>query len=131
MSDGAYRAQLPWLALCPDNQRFGRSHNGQNILSDKYRDAKSMATLHLMKAKGMARPRTHVIEVWYRFWVPDLRRRDCTNLIKLLSDAMQEAEVVADDTLFKLSHVANMGVDRKNPRVEITLTALTQPIPLD
>lgn len=124
MSDGTFRGSVPWLGLCPDNQKYGRSHNGQSILSPKYRDAKTMASLLLRKAKGKQTAHTKPVEVVYDFHVPDLRRRDCANYIKLLSDALEGGEVVADDTLIHRSLIVRASLDRKAPRVDIYLRPL-------
>ena len=121
--DGVYRVQLPWLALCPDNQRLGKGSGGQrSFLTDKYRDAKTWATLLMRQAHP---PHADVpCRVVARFWVPNRARRDCANLWKLLSDAMQDAGVVVDDTLFWDIRLIRAGLDKVTPRVEIEVTPL-------
>jgi Holliday junction resolvase RusA-like endonuclease len=123
VSDGVYRVQLPWLALCPDNQRLGKGSGGQrSFLTNKYRDAKAWSVLLMRKATPPAADLPCRVVV--RFWVPNRARRDCANLWKLISDAMQEAGVIEDDTLFWDIRLIREGMDRANPRAEIEVTPM-------
>lgn len=59
------------------------------------------------------------------FFYPDLRRRDDDNAsasCKAFRDGIADALGVDDNTL-KLLEIPTFGLDRKNPRVEITLIA--------
>lgn len=63
-------------------------------------------------------------KVVMRYWVwwPDARRRDPSNLLKVLDDTFQGVLYEDDRTL--LPQAMDYHIDRKNPRVEIELEVL-------
>jgi Holliday junction resolvase RusA-like endonuclease len=56
------------------------------------------------------------------FFMPDKRRRDPNNLLKGIADALEGIVYTDDKQITKLSW-ENMGVDRAQPRVEISYGA--------
>lgn len=61
-------------------------------------------------------------------YVPDRRRRDPDNVLKALLDALDKSGAIEDDDFKHLPdlRVVYGGLDRENPRVELTLTAASQ-----
>ena len=53
------------------------------------------------------------------FYFPDCRRRDCHNMHKLVMDSLEY--IVFKDDRWVLIHDMYVGLDRKNPRIEITI----------
>ncbi len=109
--------------LCPDNQKYARSRNGQNILSEKYRNAKTMAAV-LLRSQSRGRSYAVPCALTLQFHVPDNRQRDCGNHLKLLSDALEQSGVVANDTLFHDIRILRSGLSRETPGVLVEVTPL-------
>lgn len=63
------------------------------------------------------------IDVHYWYFFPDKHRRDAFNYEKLLSDTITKCNAWRDDCLIYDGHV-HRRIDRENPRVEVTITAL-------
>lgn len=118
---------LPWAALAQDNHRLTTSRQtGRTFTTARYRTAKSLAEALLMSQIGRAAPFTVPVQLVACVWVPDLRRRDVGNLRKLVTDALQNAGVVADDCLIHDERWIRAGIDRANPRAELTITPLPE-----
>lgn len=125
------RLTLPWSCLCSVNQRTV-SFRGEQILSRKYRDCLGSAKSEVMRQiiedrslrwtpnatlLGDRKCRARAV-----FCYPDKRRRDATNYVKLLEDALQgPGRVMDDDSQIVEWSIADVGLDRKRPRVEITV----------
>lgn len=109
---------LPWAVLVPDNRRFigGKGH----ILTSRYRDAKELCHL-LAMTQVQSRPTYPEAPVWLHldFHMPDKRRRDPNNLLKVIADALEGIVYTDDKQITKLSWV-NAGVSADDPRVEIS-----------
>ena len=58
-----------------------------------------------------------VCELTYYF--PDLRRRDCHNMHKVVMDALEH--VAFKEDRWVLVRDMHVGLDRKNPRIEVKL----------
>lgn len=57
-----------------------------------------------------------IVKLWYYF--PDNRRRDTHNTLKILMDALEDAQIYIDDR-WALPQIQNFGIDKSNPRLEI------------
>ena len=60
-------------------------------------------------------------DVRITFLFADRRRRDPDNYCKLLLDGLVYAGVIADDDFGHIRLSLSAGVDKKNPRVEVTV----------
>ncbi len=110
---------LPWAVLIPDNQRLQRGRRGKFILGSKYRIAKEAAAIHAIhqwRRREIAGP----VRVHLSFYLPDQRKRDCTNLFKLIFDALIHV-CYADDSQVAIGSWVKQW-DKANPRVEITVS---------
>lgn len=121
------RLTLPWSCLCSVNQRTNPIR-GRQFLTRRYRAALSAArgrvAVQLINAK-LFRPNLSVVggtkvAVELLYWRPDARRRDVGNYDKLVEDAMTGL-VYDDDHQVMDRHTVDMGIDRADPRVEITV----------
>src|SRR5690606_14474280 len=94
------RLTLPWSVLVPVNRRtnpagWGKMR-GRQFLTREYRDAQRTAELLVQSQVRGKRPRfTAPVAMTLRFYEPDRRRRDPSNLLKLVEDAL--TGVVYDD----------------------------------
>ena len=63
------------------------------------------------------------VKLRYDFYMPDNRARDCANLEKAITDFLVKQGVIIDDSWQYILEMTlrAMGIDKKNPRVEITI----------
>lgn len=119
------RLTLPWAVLVPVNRRtnpagWGKMR-GRQFLTREYRDAQRTAEMLVQSQVRGKRPRfTAPVAMTLRFYEPDRRRRDPSNLLKLVEDAMSGV-VYDDDSRIHRQTWERAGVDRNNPRVEIVV----------
>ena len=111
---------LPWDCLTPDNRRFNsRGHT----LTARYRQGKEKIYLLAMGQTKAPRPvfPSQRVKMELDFFVPDLRKRDPSNLLKSVCDAL-EGVLYTDDKQIDALSWERAGLDRDNARVEITLS---------
>ena len=115
---------LPWDVLTPDNRRFhaGKGH----VLTGRYRQGKEAIYLLAVSQTKPPRPVFPVerLKIELTFFLPDKRKRDPTNLLKGLLDAL-EGVVYNDDKQIDALAGHKAGLDREKPRVEISIGLLT------
>jgi Holliday junction resolvase RusA-like endonuclease len=108
------------------NRLYANSSKGRRITEEG--EAYKMAVMQKLMLEG-ARARCpegpYVFSLW--ILVPDRRRRDVSNMIKALEDAVSEY-LLYDDSSHYVLHLYK-GMDRKNPRAVIRLEQKTLPIP--
>lgn len=110
---------LPWAALASSNlrnrRRGGRAH-GQ-----KYKTSREAVA---MIAMGQIRERPAFpegsLQVKMRFFPPDYRRRDESNLAKGCLDGLNGI-AYADDSQIRDLSILRVDVDETNPRCEVTV----------
>lgn len=63
------------------------------------------------------------IEITYSYYFPDNRERDTENYVKAVSDYLVKCSTIANDSWKNIRKmtIIPMGVDKINPRVEITV----------
>lgn len=113
------RMTLPWP---PSVNRIWRQHKGRVLLSKDGRQYRAdvLAAWLPLRVQGFGRA---PLRVSIEAWMPDARRRDIDNLNKAALDAMQAARVFEDDSQVVDLRIRRAGMDRANPRLEITLEA--------
>lgn len=105
------------------NAIYKRSAQGRMFMTDEGHDWKDEYAMKLRVAsKGSVFGTGEKVVCEVRVWWPDKRRRDMNNLAKLTCDTIQEAGLVEDDKLL-LWREMDFGVDKGNPRMELTLYA--------
>jgi len=62
-----------------------------------------------------------IVKLWFYF--PDNRKRDTHNGLKLLLDALEDAQVYDNDR-YALPRVMDFEIDKENPRIEIEFEAV-------
>ena len=111
---------LPFDVLTPDNRRFhaGKGH----VLTGRYRQGKEAIYLLAVSQTSPPRPVFPVerLEVELDFFMPDKRKRDPTNLLKGLLDALEGA-VYSDDKQIDALAWRKGPTDKENPRVDISI----------
>jgi Holliday junction resolvase RusA-like endonuclease len=114
---------LPWSVLAHDNHRFIPRRGGKGLIAAPgYRKAKADAVL-LLSALWRGAPLGCPVELTARAYVPDARKRDVGNYRKLITDALTGI-AYTDDSLVHREVWERAGIDRTNPRIEVTVTPL-------
>lgn len=113
---------VPFKHLVSDNRKFMTMKGTYRLISrPEYRQAKDTIQHIARRAMQGKEAAATDVEINVTLWVPDNRRRDTTNFAKLIQDSM-EGYVYLNDTQIKKATYENAGIDRENPRVEITVT---------
>lgn len=116
---------LPWSVLLHENHRLmpvrikGKT---RNILSPEYRQALAAAS-QLAAFQWTAPALKTSVGITVRLYEPDKRRRDVSNYLKLIQDALARIAFV-DDSQIDDVHVMRGGLDRAKPRAEIEVREL-------
>lgn len=117
---------LPWSAVLHDNHRFIAIRMGSKArlsASPEYREKKEVAeTLLVSQWRGKKKLQGELTLHALCFF-PDLRKRDSGNYRKLITDSLSGI-AYADDSQLVSETWERAGLDRDNPRIEITLQAL-------
>lgn len=116
---------LPWAVVRHDNHRLIPSRNRRGLIaSPEYREGKQAARL-LLGAQWRSKPLNGAVQVFGRVWMPDRRKRDAGNYRKCLTDAMSGI-CYDDDAQIWRETWERAGIDRENPRIEITVEPLRE-----
>ena len=75
-------------------------------------------------AEGLKWRTTAPVDITLKLYFRDKRKSDISNRIKSLEDALEAAGVFQNDYQVDDLHVHRCGVDRDNPRVEVTIKEL-------
>lgn len=117
---------VPWKFCAQANHRLrpivvkGRPRLSTN---PEYSIAKQGAEYHI-KAQWRGRMVTDIpLQLVARCYFPDKRKRDASNLSKLILDAMSGI-VFEDDSQVEDERWIKAGYDKTDPRIEITLLPL-------
>ena len=61
------------------------------------------------------------IQVTFKFYVQDKRKRDLVNLMQAPLDLLQKAGIISDDSIVKSLDGSRIYIDKSNPRTEIEI----------
>jgi Holliday junction resolvase RusA-like endonuclease len=98
----------------------GRGH-GRRVLTKEGRDYKEYVASSLLGTQPL--PDGARIGLAIQLWFPTKRRRDISNWVKLLEDALSEA-LGFDDCAVDRLLVERVGYDATRPRCEVTIEVL-------
>lgn len=114
------------LPMPPTTNLLYATVNGRRVLSKAGREYKEQAGWQVLIAAKQAglriRPNDRM-SLTLLAWFGDNRRRDLSNIIKVLEDSVAEA-LGFDDTRIDILHVERAGIDHSNPCVAVTLEVL-------
>lgn len=118
---------VPWKFCAQANHRLrpivvgGRPRLSTN---PEYSIAKQGAEYHI-KSQWKGKPLTVPLELVARCYFPDNRKRDASNLAKMLGDACSGI-VFEDDSQIHRETYERSGIDKVNPRVELTVRPIAE-----
>lgn len=107
---------IPGKPVGKGRPRFNR--NGHAYTPKDTRDHEARIAWHAKAAMNRREPLDGTVEVRFRFVLPDRRRRDIDNLLKLGLDAMNGI-TYSDDT--QVHHIEATKQVGDEPRTEITI----------
>jgi len=87
------------------------------ISSKAYREWE-LEQLHRLHGNKLHVPSNTKLQISCEFFLPDMRRRDLSNMFESVADMLVKAQVIDDDNAFVLSsvHLYFISIDRENPR---------------
>lgn len=116
---------LPWAVLAQVNHRLIPRNRGRGLtLSGQYRHKKQAASM-IAASQANGEPIEGPVSVVLRFYEPNRRRRDPSNLVKLIEDAL-DGIAYHDDSQIHRETWERAGVCKHDPRVEIEVTPITE-----
>lgn len=103
------------------NSRISMVRGGKiiNIPSNDFRKWHKEASKYLVGV----RPLNIVKSISLMFFMPDNRRTDLTNKAESVMDLLVDGGIISDDSwqVIKKVELESMGIDKENPRVEISI----------
>ncbi|MCH5374817.1 MAG: RusA family crossover junction endodeoxyribonuclease [Planctomycetes bacterium] len=112
--------RIPFEHCVSKRDKITRWRDGRIALSDKYANAK-LAINYIGRAQFRQKPFEGPVEMVGVCWFPDRRRRDIHNYIQAIADGL-EGICYANDNQVKRLVWEFGGVDKDEPRIEITVT---------
>lgn len=123
-----YVVQLAPVPKKNGNQIYKRRDTGKPFVStsDRYKQYAAAAPWFLRPVP--AKPIDYPINIKYLFYVPDMRRRDASNLIEAIDDILQDVGIIKDDCwqIVAGHDGTRVYLDRENPRTEIYIERMTE-----
>lgn len=110
------------LPFPPTLNLYWRNIRGRTLISADGRKYRVRVVQHVLTERIGGFP-NGAIAVSITAFLPDNRRRDVDNLLKAPLDALAHAHVYEDDSQIADLRIRKGGIDRDNPRLEITLEA--------
>lgn len=113
-----YECQLPFPPSV--NSAYGNRSNQKRFKSKKYKEwEKAAPELELPECGSIE----FSVKIIYTLYMPDKRKRDLSNYIKIPEDYLVSHGVLWDDnhTIASCTEVRFGGIDRGDPRVCVTI----------
>lgn len=106
----------------PTVNTIWRNFRGRMVMSKAGREYRQavVGAVYAARVQGFGRQKLSVVIGAH---MPDERRRDLDNLLKAANDALQAARLFEDDSQIVDLRIYRAGLDRKNPRLAVTLEA--------
>ena len=98
------------------NSMYGGGSGQKRFPSKRYKE-------WLLKCPTLRPMGLECVEIEYRYYFPDARVRDTGNFLKCIDDFLVNQGVLEDDSWkhIRKQTLIGVGIDRKNPRVEIDI----------
>lgn len=114
----SYHATLPYP---PQANHLYTVSRGRKILSSKARNYRRSVEPY----RPVTGPFAGRLELVVKLWMPDRRKRDISNVVKALEDAMTEAGFWIDDSQIDDLRIVRAGVEKPG-RAEVFIRELTK-----
>lgn len=105
------------------NSRVTQKSTGRTFPSKNHKEWHSLASNQLIAQGSLDIKIKVVLGIEIIFYFPDKRRSDLTNKAESIMDLLVDCRVITDDSWQVVSSLTlyAMGIDRKNPRAEVTI----------
>lgn len=108
------------LPFPPSVNALWRNVRGRTLLSAAGRQYRAAGVSAALLARSAAFGEG-LVSVDIVAWLPDRRRRDADNMFKAPLDVLVAAGVINDDSQIMALSIRKAGVDRENPRLEVSI----------
>lgn len=128
---------LPTTIRVTEKKTLALNLNGYRNWHYQHQNLTKVLFEKLVKDKLKGIPKQDKVHLHYVLWGPTNQRRDLMNVIavvdKYFSDALPKAGILEDDhaEIIVSTSAAFGGVDRKNPRVSVTIVPVDCPLELN
>lgn len=113
---------LPGPVPSKKNSRITNRRTGRSFPSERYVDWHKRSMRELSSRRGWQVQGKEGVEVRIVFGLPDMRRRDLTNMAESIMDLLVDAGILADDNWRECPVVALRGeLQKANPGAAIRL----------
>jgi crossover junction endodeoxyribonuclease RusA len=114
------------LPYPPTVNTYWRNVNGRTILSAKGRAYRNSTCMIVDAMDGQSIPVSGRLAVDAVAYMPDARTRDLDNIWKPMLDYLTYAGVWRDDSDIDDLRIRRGGIDKANPRVELTISMIEE-----
>lgn len=130
MAEIKYTIKLPPITKKNSQQILNNPKTGRPFImpSKKYKQYEREAVWFLKPMPP--RPIECRVNIRCLFYLPTRRRTDLTNLLEAVDDLLVHAGIIADDHygIVEAHDGSRCFVDKDNPRTEITITRIMDPV---
>ena len=130
MAEIKYTIKLAPVSKKNSQQILNNPKTGRPFImpSKKYKEYEREAVWFLKPMPP--RPIECRVNIKCLFYLPTRRRTDLTNLLEAVDDLLVHAGIIADDHygIVEAHDGSRCFVDRDNPRTEITITRINEPV---
>lgn len=131
MAEITYVIKLPPITKKNSQQILTNHKTGRPFImpSAKYKQYEKEAAWFLKPCPP--RPIECPVNIKCLFYMPTRRRCDLTNLLEAVDDLLVHCGIIADDHygIVEAHDGSRCFVDKNNPRTEITITRIIDPVP--
>lgn len=106
------------------NTRFGRAKTGKAKI---WHQEAGFRAKQQCAASGQLLPYLPPYRVFLGLYFKDERRSDIANREKLAIDLLVDLQIIKDDSMIDELLIRRLGIDKENPRVEITIETTAAP----
>ena len=110
------------------NQIYYNTRGGGRRLNKKAQkyiaDSRALANEEISKSDWVIAQKGEWTHLDMVFYMPDKRRRDASNCLKILLDALEG--IIYEDDMYALPRIQSVELDRDNPRLEMVLSNQTK-----
>ena len=121
MSKSVFRLDMPPSV----NHYWERSRNGRLHLGKRAKDYRRSVFLALREQLGIIKPKEGQLHLTVIIYPPNNRRRDIDNILKPLLDALEHANLYADDSQIRSLHVLFGRMNRLDPGIDCVCNDLS------
>ena len=117
---------IPGKALSVKNDKMVSKDGKKIIDKPEARKWKKWLTDYLVENYGNIDFTDHKVSAGYKFYMPDNRKQDPSNMLQGIEDCLQKAGIIKDDSwqFYSIAYAfGELAKTKKDARIEVTLFA--------